>query len=90
MTTAGDVWVVKGLLNGDLFSTQWTSWDSYDPEKSARTFFDNSGFLTHARLLHQIVTKTDFEEVAYNSNQDENESGMISMPSETDTSPNYT
>ena len=56
--TEGQVWRVKGLLGGDPFEVQFTSWDSYDPEEKAREFYNGQTFLTNTSLTVQTVTRT--------------------------------
>jgi len=56
--TEGEVWRVKGLLDYDPFEVQFTSWDSMDPERKAREFYNGQTFLINTSLTVQRVTRT--------------------------------
>jgi len=56
--TEGYVWRVKGLLSGDPFEVQFTSWDSFDPEEKAREFYNGQTFLINTSITVQTVTRT--------------------------------
>ena len=56
--TEGEIWKVKGLLGGDPFEVEFSSWDSLDPERKAREFYDGQTFLINTSLTCQHITRT--------------------------------
>ena len=80
--TEGYVWRVKGLLSGDPFEVQFTSWDSFDPEEKAREFYAGQTFLTNTSITVQTVTRTWERTVESKDGPETRESGHAVAPEE--------
>ena len=57
--TKGEVWTVSGLLDGWDFEHKFTAWNTYDPERTAKIFYDGQTCLTNAKLTRQVEARTE-------------------------------
>jgi hypothetical protein len=78
--TEGEVWKVKGLLDGDEFEMAFTSWDSMDPERKARTFYEQQTFLINTSLTRQHVVRSWDEVIASKDGPETRDEGYACAP----------
>lgn len=57
--TKGEVWIVSGLLDSWPFEQRFTAWNTFDPERTARLFYDGQTCLTNAKLTRSVEARTE-------------------------------
>lgn len=63
MNTATEEWRIEGYLELMEYKKVFTAYNTYEPEATARKFFDAvKGTLTNAKLYKRMVAVSEWEE----------------------------